>query len=181
MDGITFFGSVDRDKKTGNIGSECPAWAMDVHTNELKESIASQERSLERGNLPTDSIPLIRASITKEKKRLEEIESSKPKLSDVVIDKVAKAYNEIGKGISETMFSKDEMKSKSADPREEVRRMINPCVKVSPEIADMCGVKTDSSGMVSRNDASKIYKICGKYLGENSNVENLRKESRRGR
>lgn len=173
MDGITFFGKVD--KKGDKVTSEYPSWMLDVHIDELRESVAQRERALERGDVAPSELGYIREALKKEKARLTEIEASKPSLSPDQTDKIAKEYDKLSKEIKDSLFSYDEMHKGLANPHEEARRMVNPCIKVDPEVARACGVTPNEKGLVSRNDAAKVFKITGKYLGENTNIEALRK------
>jgi len=170
---ISFFGKVDR--KGDRITSEYPSWMLDVHVDELRESVAQRERALERGDVAPSEVNYIREALKKEKARLAEIDVAKPKLTSEQTDKVAKEYDKLGKEIKDSMFSYDEMQKGLANPHEEARRMVNPCIKVDFEVARACGVTPNEKGLVSRNDAAKIFKISGKFLGENTNVEALRR------
>jgi len=173
---IQFFGKVDRNEK-GKIVSQVPAWAMETHLDELRESIASKKRYLDKGLIEPSEIPYAKAEIKREEKRLEEIEVSRPKISSKDKDELASAHKELGEKIGESFFSRDEMTKGLANPGEEARRMINPIIKVDPKLAEACGVRHDK-GMVSRNGASKIFKIIGKAIGERTNTEYLRPDRR---
>lgn len=175
---IEFFGKVDR-AKDGSIGSEIPAWMLETHIEELRESVAQKERMIASGDVPASEVPYLRESYKKEKERLEEIEISKPKLSAEQIDGLHKAHKKVGEQIAESMFSRDEMMKGLADAHEEARRMVKPIIAVDPELARACNVPV-VDGKVSRNGAIKIWKIAGKYLGEGTNPEALRKDTKRG-
>ena len=172
-DSLEFFSKVDKDKD-GNVGSPFPAWYFDSKVDSMKETIQQRERALERGDIPPDYIYQTREDLKRDKERLDSIESSKPRLSDTQSDSLGKAYKNLSEGISESMFTRDDMQRGFADAHEEARRMVKPCIKVNPELARKCGIDT-KDGMVSRNDASVILKIVGKSLGEETNVERLRR------
>lgn len=178
---VSFFGKVDRNKK-GDRSSEVPSWAMQTHINDLREGIESKERAIERGNIPLDAIPQTRAEIQKERQRLTEILESKPKTSPDVEDKLWKVYRSLGKDIQDTLFTRSDMKLGLASPHEEARRMVNPIIKVNKDIVELCkenGVPVAIKGneaYLTRNNASKIWKWAGHFLGEPTNVETLRKD-----
>lgn len=176
MSEVKFFGKVDRNEK-GKITSQYPAWSMPTHIDEMKESIASKRRQLDRGLIDAAQVPYMKTEILNEEHRLRDIEESRPKLSAKETDTVAKSYTDLKGKIKETLFSRDEMMKGLADAGEEARRMVNPIIKVDPKLAESCGVKT-YRGKVSRNDASKMLKILGKSLGEPTNIEYLRPDRR---
>lgn len=173
---IVFFGDVDKNKR-GTISSQYPAYTMLVHVDELKESIASKQRQLDRGVIPPADVPEAFEVLAREKARLEKIEASRPELSDGQKDRIAKEYKRLAKEISNSLFTRSEMQMGTASAHEEARRMVNPIIKVDPEIAEACNIQT-TNGMVSRNDASRIFKIIGHTIGEATNVETLRKDKR---
>ena len=178
---ISFFGGVDKNKK-GNRASEVPSWAMQTHIEDLREGIASKERAIERGDIPLDSIPQTRAEIQKEKQRLTDILDSRPKASPDVEDKLWKVYRSLSKDIQDSLFTRSDMKLGLASPHEEARRMVNPIIKVTKDIVELCeknGVPVAVKGneaYLTRNNASKIWKWAGHYLGEPTNVETLRRD-----
>jgi len=174
---ITFFGKVDRNNR-GNISSEYPAWALKAQFDDLKESVSRNERLLESGNVVPSERPYLVETLEKEKRRLNEIEESMPKLTTKQKDDAYAAYKELSNKIAESLFSRDEMRLGLADAHEEARRMVNPVIDVDPKFAAACGV-TPKNGKVSRNEASRMFKIMGAYLGEKTNVEYLRKDRRR--
>ena len=170
---VEFFGKIDKDRD-GNIGSTVPSWYFDNKIETMKENISQRQRAIERGDIPPDHIYQTREDLKKEQERLSEIESSKPNFSESQRDYISKNYKELSGSIRESLFTRDDMQRGFADPHEEARRMTKPCIKVDPELARKCG-KNPVNGMLSRNDAAEIFKIMGKSLGEETNVERLRK------
>ena len=173
MADIEFFGEIDKNR-SGKISSQYPAWYFDSQIEELSESIARKERSIKRGDMPSSEIGYAVSELDKERKKLDKISSSRPKIKGKDKDDMAKVYKEIGGQIAESMFTLSDMKRGTASAHEEARRMVKPIISVDPKLAEACGVKT-TDGKVSRNDASKMYKIMGKLIGDNTNVEALRK------
>lgn len=177
MSGVQFFGEVDRNEK-GQISSQFPAWYFEAHVDELKESIARKERSLQRGDIPPDAIPTTKAELAQETVRLDEIMKSKPNVSDTERNLIWKHYKALGKKISDTMFTRSDMMFGTASAHEEAKRMTQPIIELDKDqlaLADAIGVKAEDS-KVSRNNAAKIFKMLGKLLGEPTNIEVLRKD-----
>lgn len=175
---VQFYGDVDRNEK-GQISSQFPAWYFESHVDELKESIARKERSLQRGNIPPDAIPTTKAELARETVRLDEIMKSKPKLGDTERNLIWKHYKALGKKISETMFTRSDMMFGTASAHEEAKRMVDPIIELDKEqlaLADGIGVAADEDNKVSRNNAAKLFKMLGKLLGEPTNIEVLRKD-----
>lgn len=172
-----FFGDVDRNKN-GSIGSVYPAWGMGVHLDELNESIERAEREIARGAIPPTEISFARENLVKDKKRLDKIMCSKPTFEGKQLDDVAKEYKRLRAEIKSSMFTRSEMMLGTADPHEEARRMSEPCISVNGDIAMGCNVKPGVNNLVNRNDATKIFKILGRYLNEPTNVETLRVDKR---
>jgi len=177
-DEVTFFGSVDRNRD-GKIASAMPAWYFDQFIEELEESIARKERSIKRGEIPASEIQYAREELKRETARLQEIMDSKPKLSGQLKDKVAKAYKLLGEHIADTLPSRSDELLGFASPHEELKKMKSPCIPINHEIAKMCGLKT-VRGRITRDQAVTAYKMMGKALDDNTNVERLRKDGKFG-
>ena len=177
--GLVFFGAVDRRGRTenGQIASALPAWYFDEAIDELKESVASTERSLERGTIPADSIPTARARLARDKQRLNEIESTRPKPNHKQLIWLRQKQKELESEISSSMFSKEEMRTGDASPHEELRRAKSPNIKIDHELARLIGLKP-KQGKVSRDDAIRALKPINKLLGDPTDAEYLRKDFR---
>lgn len=175
MSVFSFFGEVDKIK--GQIGSEYPAWTMPHQLDTLREGIGQKERTLKTGYVgDVEATMRVREDLKKEKARLEEIVKSKPKLTAKQKEDVATEYGKLKNMIAESLFSRSDMKLGLADAHEEADRMTLPFISVDKEIAAACNVPT-FGGKVSRDGASKMYKIIGRYLGDRTNVEYLRKNA----
>lgn len=176
-----FYGKIDYNKD-GGITSQRPAWTFRAQIDELTESIASTERSIERGDMPIDSIPEARARIRRESGKLKDILDSKPKLSEVEDNTVNKVEKSLAKKIAETMFTRTDMQKGFVEPHKEADRMVNPIIKLDENEYEMCkenGVKTwekRDGFYTSRNGAGKMWKTIRHYRGESGNVETLRKD-----
>ena len=178
---FNFFAETDKNK-AGELSSQFPAWYFDVHISELKESIASKKRALRDNRIPTEAIHDNKIELANMEDQLTAIEKSQPTLSDKEKDFLMKTYRAIRIKIQDTMFTRTDMLRGTADAHEEAKRMVNPIIELDKEqvgLAKSCGGKiyeVRGKSMVSRNDASKIYKIAGKLLGEPTNVEALRRD-----
>ena len=176
LEDIEFFGGVD--KVHDKVGSEYPAWYNDAHKQELADRITADEMMLAQGGIPEKDKPGKLAELKKNKKRLDEINGSMPEISDGQKDALANMARELGKGIKDSMFSYSEMQSGDADAATEYQRQTTPCVKLSDAglaVAHKLGCRISSDGEVSRNDAARVWKICQRRLGANSDIESLRR------
>jgi len=172
-----FFGTVDQDVR-GNIASEYPAWYFETHLSNMIEERDMLKRRIERGEVPPDSVPQATAEVRNMTERIEQIQKSKPELSAEERDKLLKLHNNLSEKISESMFTRSEMQMGTASPHEEARRMVEPRIPLYPEllgVAKMCNVQI-SGNKVSRDGATKIWKILGRLTGVGTNVEGLRKD-----
>lgn len=174
---IEVFSKADMTDR-GGVASEYPAWYFTQHKDELEEGIRYKEEQLKRGAIPESERPYMAAELDKERRRLEMIKESAPRLSGKDMDTVAKASDELGKSISESMFTRSEMKTGLADAHEEARRMSEPCIKLSGDqyvLAKKLGCRVSNDGKVSRIDAERVWKVMRRMLGETSNTESLRR------
>jgi hypothetical protein len=81
----------------------------------------------------------------------------------------------VAERLKEALPSREELRQGWVDPHEEARRMVKPCIEgIDPELATACGVKMTGK-KVSRDGATKIWKIMGRLLGEHVNIERLRR------
>lgn len=173
-----FFGDVDRGNK-GTVTSEFPAWYFETHLDNLKEERNSLIRRMERGEIPPDNVPYHKAEAEAMREKIEEIESSQPTMSDQERMKLQKYHKELSGKISESLYTRSEQMMGTANAHEEARRMVQPCVSLSPPLRSMakeCNVRISKDFKVSRNGAIKIWKIIGKLIGEGTNVEGLRRD-----
>lgn len=173
---IEFFGKVDR-KEGGKIKSQYPAWFFDKQMEELKESIDSKKKYLKSKVVPLDALPNYEAELERDEQLLKDIVDSKPKLTDNEKDNLKSFRERISKGIADSMFTNTDMDKGFASPNEEADRMVNPIIDVREkdiEVLKDLGIE-HTNGKISRNKAAKAYQIISKLLGEDTNVERLRK------
>jgi hypothetical protein len=183
MSEIKFFGEVDLHPKKGNVASQYPAWYFDRPLDELYEDIGKMERALTRGAVPVDKVSEFREKLAQNKARYEKIMAAVPTLSDVEKDKLAKTRREMGKMISEGLFTRSQMMKGTVDAHKEAERMIKPMIPVRPEMTELlraCNAKV-VDGKISRDGLVKAWKMVGKLLNrhggdEETNSETLRKD-----
>lgn len=184
LDNVTFFGPMDRKRKDprGAITSAYPAWYFDTHLDELKEDIDRKARDLARGVIPPSEVPYAKEELEKQKERYDAILSSRPKLSAKEKDELAKVYKELEQQIVDSMPTYTEMMKGHADPHEEARKMTRPYISVGRhgDLFKKMNIPMDGN-KVSRNGATRAYKILGKVLGERTNIETLRRDIAYGR
>jgi chromosome segregation ATPase len=169
---ITFFGEVDRNPRTGAISSEYPSWFWPRQLESLKDELRRTDQALDTG---VGSKMELKAKHRELKQRIESIEAANKGLSDTQKDKVRLHLSELEPEIARLMPTASKMRSGAADPHKEVEYDETPCIKVDAGLARDLGVRTEK-GKVTRAGAQKMWKIMRRRLGEESNVESLRKE-----
>ena len=182
LNDIQFFSSIDRKGKRadGAITSEYPAFYFYTHYEELQESTDKQQRQVDLGLVPASELPRIKAELKRNNDRLAEIQEANPKLGPEK-DAVHKLYKELEESISDSMYTRSDMQKGLVDAHEEARRMVDPIIPIkgNEKFFHNMGI-TARNGKVSRNEASRAYKIMGKALGENTNTERLRRDRNTG-
>jgi len=182
LNDIQFFSSIDRKGKRadGAITSEYPAFYFYTHYEELQESTDKQQRQVDLGLVPASELPRIKAELKRNNDRLAEIQEANPKLGPEK-DAVHKLYKELEESISDSMYTRSDMQKGLVDAHEEARRMTDPIIPIkgNEKFFHNMGI-TARNGKVSRNEASRAYKIMGKALGENTNTERLRRDRNTG-
>jgi hypothetical protein len=180
---IQFFGKVDRKRPDGGISSEYPGWYFPVKIDELEREIESTESNLKRGLVPAEVLPYVEAELARKKEIRLAIEEGRPVLSGEELDQAHKIYQTLGRQISDHMFTRSEMMKGLANPHEEARLMSQPCVDITGnvQVIRSCGIDVPKGvTKISRNQASKAWKILGRLCGERTNVEYLRKDRNTG-
>jgi len=175
------FGPIDTNKH-GKRASEYPGWYFNEQVDELKETIASSERTLRSGAISDESKELLMERLRADKERLTSILDSLPKVSEADRTRLLKFRADMGSRIAEAMFTYSDMQRGTADAHEEAKRMSEPCISIKDETGDIaaivkaCGVEHVSpKGQITRTDAERAWKIISGYLEENTNTETLRK------
>jgi hypothetical protein len=183
LDDINFFGAVDRKGKRadGKITSEYPAFYFHTQFDELKENTERAERQLKLGLVPASEVPYAQAEVERNRQRMIDIKKANPQLEGRQKDAVFNMYKELASQISDSMYTRSDMKKGLVDAHEEARRMSQPIISIkgNEKFFHNMGI-TATGGKISRNEASRAYKIMGKALGENTNTEHLRRDRKTG-
>jgi len=169
---ITFFGEVDRNPRTGAITSEYPSWYWPRQLESLKDELRRVDQALDTG---VGSKVELKAKQRDLLAKVDSIESCNKGLNDVQKDKVRGHLRELEPEIARLMPCDSKMRSGKADPHKEIEYDETPCIKVDAGLARDLGVRVDK-GRVTRAGAQKMWKIMRRRLGEESNIEALRKE-----
>ncbi len=174
---LKLFGEIDR-QANGSISSEYPAWMNRVHINNLKEEVGKIEINLERNRIPHDKVYYEKEKLMMLKTKLENIDRSKPHLSDGEKGRLEKMYQYLGETISELMPTRTENLKGLFNTHKELECMQRPCIKVPEEFVSyvLASNITVLDGKISRNQAAKVWKIIGNLLDRHTNVEYLRKD-----
>lgn len=176
---MNLFGKIDKNRN-GVVSSEYPAWYYDVHVAELHETVSRNKRKLERGEVQPELVPVVRAEIERDDKKLDEIKNYKPTLSVAERDKLNKLYKEeLCPLISGSLFTHTQMHKGLAPAHEEAKRMVQPVLEIKSEhlVEMLVAVGGKIVGKkASRNDVAKVFKLVGKLLGEATNIEVLRQD-----
>lgn len=179
-----FFGDADRvknGKNRGRISGEYPSWTFDRGVDALKEEIDQATRMLDRGQIPDIAIAQAKITLREKQEKLAEILDGRPKLSGEQTDHVAKLREYMGREIADIMPTGTEMQKGLADAHAEASKMLKPCIKVD-KFAATCkanGIPVHK-GMITRNDAQRLWKLAGHALGEETRVQTLRRDSAPG-
>ena len=171
---IHFFGEIDLNNEGGRI-SDVPSWCFDVHIDEMEESINRKRRQIEMGIVAQDSIHSMKEEIRSEQERLDRIKNSKPTLTGNQKDKCYNSYKLLGERIRDSLPTRKELEQGLVSAHDELRRMKDKHISISPEIAKACMVKP-VNGKISGDEANKCYRILGAALGEPTSTERLRKD-----
>lgn len=183
----TFFGKTDRKPKVdanGNfsnkIGSSYPCYMHTAQIEKLRESIEEKEHSLSMGTVHPIEVEPTKRRLAQEKAKLESIETSKPKITPELYNKICAEEARLGSEITSALFTEYDMQKGLADPHLEASRMRLPCVTVDKDLARRCNIDVDSKGKSTRSQAERMWKILRwlKTDGDATiNVEVLRKRT----
>jgi len=175
---IQFFGKVDRDRD-GKITSNIPAWYFDTHIDSMREEIERKERAITRNEIPYEDLERTKAEIRKSRVRLNEITQSKPTITDKDRDKVGEWYKDLEEKIKDALPTRSDDLMGRANPQEEFKKNKKPCIPVDASLIKALGMR-QSEGKITRDQAVTAYKIIGKALGENTDIERIRREGNYG-
>lgn len=177
-DGIQFFGNIDRvhgDDRKG-FASAYPVSYFKQQVEALKNDIEDSEMRLRDDRVPVTDIHKAKVELKKKKEKMDAIEQSIPKVSGKQKDELSKHYKDLSEKIRDAMPTRSDMMMGLADVHSEVRAMTKPCISVKGmEFLRDMGIRP-VNGKITRNEASRAFKIIGNVLGEHTNVERLRRD-----
>lgn len=182
VENLEFYGNMDKDVK-GNIQSMYPAWYCEQFLNELNNQIDQMENSVRMGFVPQGSLPEHNMILEQNRQKRDDILASKPRPSQGERDRLQKAYKELGKIISDTMYTRSEMQMGLADAHTEAKFMSEHVIPVPKTLEDLfkaAQAKTEK-GKATRNAFAKVFKVIGKLIDEPTNIEVLRRDKATGR
>jgi len=165
----------------GKKVSTYPSWYFDGKREELENTITVMKNAIKLGYVMESRIAEYKENIKKLEKRLAEMDDAIPKIDTETKDFIAKTTKSMSEKISNAMPTRDEMEKNLVLASELARRMGTPCISLNKDeirwgIA--CGLQVGSeivNEKTSLNNISFMWKIARKILGENTNVEVLRK------
>ena len=176
--GIQFFGEFEKHPK-GGFRSEYPAWMHTKLLSDMKDELKQKQKVLDM-RVPVANEGELREQIREMKARIDEIESSKPKLSPKMKDEMLRVSEELEEHIKGTLFSRDEMRLGLADAHRELERSMKKHIPIRADLAEAAGVKLEKGKFGSREDAVKVWRLTRRAVDSDlhTNPEYLRRESR---
>ena len=177
-DQIQFFGSIDHshgdDRK--QLSADYPVYYFREHVEKLREEVEDHEMRLRDDKVPVTEIYKAKAELKKKKEKLATIEASIPKLDGKQKDAMAKHYKALEGMIRDAMPTRSDMMMGLANVHDEVRMMSKPSLDArGMSILGQLGIRA-VNGKITRTEAERAYKILGCNLGENTNIERLRRD-----
>ena len=170
---IMWFTEVDLNDK-GRVANDMPAYYDYKNIEELGEKIRNLEVGLEDGLFIGPKKREKSKQLDMLKNRLNKINEGKPKLTGAEKDQVYKAVQDLEKSIREKSCSYDEAWKQTADPQEEARMMVKPCIKIPNEMvgdyAKQRGFNI-KDGMISRDHAKMICKVMARVIEHRVNLD----------
>ncbi len=179
---IIFFSECDMSTANPDkIGSTYPAWFFTEQQRRLEEDIMQEEQMMKSFNLPEASKPVKAAKIRVMKDRLEKIKEAVSEIKPNR-DKLSVMANEIGEKLTEIMYRRNDETKGLVSPHKVAEQLITPCVEVSGDIAKVAVdngfqvKKSGTKGLMNLNEATRFWQITRAALGEEHNVESLRRD-----
>jgi len=166
VEDIQFFTDVDKkwDKGDSTITATYPGWYFDQQLAEKKEEYRQRTRKPADDEIVSDADPEYLNETRALATKIKALEEARPKLNGAQTTFLKKAVSELECGISESMFSYDDMHFGEASAHEELKRQLNPCIKIDKRLATSLNLKSYKGGMVSRDDATIATQIMNKAL-----------------
>ena len=181
---VKFFGAVDRERKSleGKILSAYPAWYYEEKTDRMKDDITVRKNRLDSGKIPADRLEEERNTLGQRQLRLKMIIQSKPKLTDKQKDDVYKFYCHLKDQIINRLPTRSDIKKGTVNIKEEVMWKKKPSIDVTgfAIFCDELNFPILEGRKISGHQAMAGLKIIGKLLGEDHNIERLRRDFNTG-
>ena len=176
---IQFFGEFEKHPK-GGYRSEYPAWMHAKLLTDMKDELKAKQKILDT-RTPVANEGELREQVREMKARIEDIESSRPKLSAKVKDELLKTSEDLEGQIMDAMFTRSEMHLGLADAHRELERSMKHTIPIRPDLAEAAGVKLEK-GKASRDGAIKVWRMVRKACDPDlhTNPEYLRREKLNG-
>jgi len=143
-----------------------------------KEEVKKIEIALERNRIPHEKVYYEKEKLNMLTNKLENIERSRPHLSDGEKGRLEKLYKYLSVEIADLMPTRTENLKGLFNTHKELEVMQQPCIKIPDEFVlyVLASNITVLGGKISRNQASKVWKIMGNLIDRPTNVEYLRKD-----
>lgn len=175
-DAFTVFTKYDMNPN-GTIASTYPMWFFDRVREELENDIVVMENQIKRSYVPEERVPEYRENIKRLKHKLQEMDDAIPKFNSKIMNFINDVIPTLTEKLVNSLPTRTEMEKGLIYPEEEARRMTTPCILLNEkEIrwAKACNV-SPHKGMVSRTQLEVMWKIGRKILGEDTNIERIRR------
>lgn len=177
-----FFGALDRknNELDGEILSEYPVYMLPNHVLELENQIVALKGMMARNEIPPNDIMYKKQELVNMEMKLDGINKSKHDFTAEEKKEIADEYENLRDQIGGSLFTKSQMEMGTADPHVEAERNVSPCIKIkNPYISKTLNLKATGNfggSKISRHEAIRACRIMGYHLGEDFNVEEIRKD-----
>lgn len=162
---------------------EWPTWYNEKPYEDLKEEKEAMERAEKRGSIDGDVRPFHNMRYKQISEKVAMLEADKPNRNPEEMDKLAKMRKRLGGEIADRLHTHTQMDGGFAKPHDELKRQMTRNIKITEEdavLAKEYGIHLDPGQDVTRTEAEKMWKCAGKELGEETMVEILRRQGKRG-
>jgi hypothetical protein len=169
--------------KDGKPRAERPSWYNPANIRDMENKVNEMEVALRNGWVPRGHEPEYRDNLAQLKDQLKAVQDmTNIDDSDNDPDEIYKACKEAGITLKEHMPSRYEMEKGLADAQMEYEYMTTPSIDVSQSkgiqaLFEGCHMDIPKNGRVTREAIAKVYQIGMKKIGENPDLEYLRKEN----
>lgn len=178
-----FYAECDLHPVTKRPLAERPSWYNPKNIRDMENKITEMEVALQTGQVPRGYEPEYRDTLSQLKENLKKI-SDLTSIDDSTNDpdEIYKACQEAGKILKDAMPSRYEMDKGLADPQMEYDMMTRPQINIGdcPGVIELfkgCHMEIPNNGLVTREQVAKVFQIGMKKIGENPDLEYLRKEN----